>query len=256
MKHKFTRQLLAAALFVFISTTTAFGQCVIDTNNFALIGPASEELPCVERGMAYNVTLQLFCPPDIGGITIDSIKVTTFPGMPVGLTKESTPSSEVMYPLGRMCISISGTTNDSTGEYEILYNGTAYTSAGNAPFTYLRANLPGSLPDYILTVIDSGAFCVNTDTVATGISSVKNTAVFSVYPNPTTGVFTFALATGQSKEGEINVTDVTGRTVFMQKTTAVAFYQTTIDISGFAKGIYFVQYRTAGGVVSKKIISE
>lgn len=243
-------------LLLFLSSTAAFNQCVVDTNNFALIGPASEELPCVERGVPYSITLQLFCPPDIAGITIDSIKVTSFPGLPVGITKVSNPASGVMYPYGRMCISVSGTTTDTVGEYEILYNGTAYTSAGNAPFTYLRANVPGSLPDYILTVIDSGTFCVNTDTVATGIKNIKDDVAFSVYPNPTAGVFTFALPPNQQLSGEINVTDITGRIVFAQIIQATPFFQTAIDISRFAKGIYFVQYRTTKGISSKRVLVE
>ena len=256
MKHIFMRKLLTAFLFIFFSATTAFSQCLVDTNNYNLIGPASDVLPCVERGVPYNITLQLFCPPDIAGITIDSIKVTSFPGMPVGLTKVSTPTSGVMYPLGRMCISISGTTSDATGEYEVLYNGTAYTSAGNAPFTYLRANVPGSLPDYILTLIDSGAFCANTDTVSTGIQHIKKDISFSAYPNPNSGVFTFALPIEQQLSGEIIVTDVTARIVYTQRTEPVAFFQTIIDISPFAKGIYFLQYRTAEGVSSKRISIE
>jgi len=243
-------------LLLFLSSTAAFSQCVVDTNNFALIGPASEELPCVERGVPYSITLQLFCPPDIAGITIDSIKVTSFPGLPVGITKVSNPASGVMYPYGRMCISVSGTTTDTVGEYEILYNGTAYTSAGNAPFTYLRANVPGSLPDYILTVIDSGAFCVNTDTVATGIKQIRKDIAFSVYPNPNNGVFTFALPLEQQLSGEMSVTDITGRTLLTQSVQTAAFYQTTIDLRKFSKGIYFVQYRTVEGIASKRISVE
>jgi len=242
-------------LFLFlVMATGAFSQaCVIDTNSFELFAPSSDVLPCVVRNAPYDITLQIFCPPTLGGISIDSIKVTSFPGLPVGLTKTTYPANGIVYPLGRMCINIAGTTTDTVGYYQILYNGTAYTQAGNAPFSYLRANVPGALPDYALTVIDSGAFCAHTDTVATGIKNISNAAMFSVYPNPSTGVFTFALPQAQKLTGEITVTDITGRVVFTQKTEAAPFFQTTINISRFAKGIYFVQYRTAEGVASKKI---
>lgn len=257
MKHTFTRKAVALLISI-LSIATAFGQaCIIDTTGYELFAPASDDLPCVVRGTPYDITLQIFCPPTLGGVTIDSIKVTSFPGLPVGLTKISYPTNGVVYPLGRMCINISGTTTDTVGFYEILYNGTAFTQAGNAPFSYLRDNIPGALPEYALTVINAGDACPQTDTVATGIAPIHNkSAAFSVNPNPTTGVFTFALNAEQKLNGEVNLVDVTGKTIYTQLTQAASVYQTTIDFSRFAKGIYFVQYRTAEGMVSKKIVKE
>ena len=258
MNHTFTRNLIAAFLLTAIFYTAALGQaCVIDTNNYQLLSPPSDQLPCVIRNTPYDLTLQLFCPPSLGGITIDSIKVTSFPGMPTGLTKTSYPTSGVMHPLERMCIRITGTTTDTVGYYEVLYNGTAYTSAGNAPFSYLRNNFAGTLPDYGFTVINPGEACPNTDTVSTGIKNLNTArAAFSVYPNPTSGVFTFALNAEQKLNGEITVIDVTGRTIYTQATPAAPFFATEIDLSSFANGIYFVRYRTPEGTASKKITKE
>ncbi len=258
MQQNATRNLLVVFFFTIISCTAVFSQtCVIDTNNYALFSPPSETLPCVIRNFSCDIMLQLFCPPTLGGIGIDSIRVTSFPGMPTGLVKTSNPASGTMYPFDRMCIHISGTTTDTVGYYEILYNGTAYTSAGNAPFSYLRANVPGSLPDYALNVINPGDACTNTDTVATGIKSL-NTArtTFSVFPNPTTGLFTFSLNAEQKLNGGITIMDVTGRIIYTQVTQAAPIFQTEIDLSRFAKGIYFVQYRTTERTASKKISKE
>jgi hypothetical protein len=257
MKHFFTCNLVAV-LFSLVSFTTAVGQaCVIDTNSYELFAPASDDLPCAVRGTPYDITLQIFCPPTLGGVNIDSIKVTSFPGLPVGLVKSVYPANGIVYPLGRMCINIAGTTSDTVGFYEILYNGTAFTQAGNAPFSYLRDNIPGALPVYALRVINTGDACPQTDTVATGINRISNRGIaFSVNPNPTTGVFTFALNAEQKLNGEVNVVDVTGKTIYTQLTQAASVYQTTIDLSRFAKGIYFVQYRSTEGMVSKKIVKE
>ena len=257
MKHTFTRNAVAV-LFSILSITTAFGQaCLIDTTGYELFAPASDDLPCVVRGTPYDITLQIFCPPTLGGVTINYIEVTSFPGLPVGLTKTSYPANGIVYPLDRMCINISGTTTDTVGFYEILYNGTAFTQAGNAPFSYLRDNIPGALPVYALRVINAGEACPQTDTVATGIAPINNKSVaFSVNPNPTTGLFTFALNAEQKMNGEVNVADVTGKTIYTQLTQAGSVYQTTIDLSRFAKGIYFVQYRTSEGTASKKILIE
>lgn len=246
-------------LLLTLSTGAAFSQaCVIDTNNYDLFSPASEELPCVVRDSFYDVTLQLFCPPGLAGVTIDSIRVTAFHNLPTGLSKTTYPPSGTMYPQGRMCIRISGTTTDTTGYYEVLYDGMAYTSQGNAPFSYLRMNLPGAIPDYALTVINQGDACPNTDTVATGITKHNRNlgSVFSIFPNPTNGVFEFNLNTPEKTAGEINVMNVTGQLVFSQKTNPAFYYHTTINISQYPRGIYFVEYRTVEGVAVKKILVE
>ena len=92
--------------------------------------------------------------------------------------------------------------------------------------------------------------------IETGIGENTVNLSASVYPNPTTGVFAFALNAEQKLNGEITVTDVTGRTIYSKITQVVPFYQTTIDLSGFAKGIYFVQYKTDEGIAAKKISIE
>lgn len=238
-----------------VSLSSAFSQsCVVDTNNYNLFAPPSEELPCVIRHQPYDITLQLFCPSSLGGITIDSIKVTAFHNLPIGITKVSTPVNGMMYPDGRACIHISGTTADTVGFYEIIYDGTAYTSAGAAPFWYLRANVPGALPDYALTVIDSGEVCTNTTTSIKKQNSVL-AEIFSVYPNPNHGIFELRFNSPEKTDGELNVRDITGRIIFSQK-TASPFYETTIDISQYARGIYFIEYRTADGLGVKKVMVE
>lgn len=245
-------------LFLFVllvSISSAFSQsCVIDTNNYNLFSPPSEELPCVIRHQPYDLTLQLFCPPSLGGITIDSIKVSAFHNLPTGITKMSTPLNGIMHPEGRMCIHISGTTSDTVGFYQITYDGTAYTSAGNAPFWYLKANFPGTLPDYALTVIDSGEVCTNTTTGIKKQNSVS-AEIFSVFPNPNHGVFELRFNSPSNTNGEINLRDITGRIIYSQK-TASPFYETTIDISQYARGIYFIEYRTADGLGVKKVMVE
>jgi hypothetical protein len=49
---------------------------------------------------------------------------------------------------------------------------------------------------------------------------------------------------------------MTGRRVFTQKVDATGFYNTSIDLSAFAKGLYTVQVRTEKGVASKNISVE
>src|ERR1043165_997906 len=241
-------------LFLLISTGAAFSQaCVIDTSNYNLFSPPTEELPCVVRDSFYDITLQVFCPPGLGGFNIDSIKVTNFPNLPTGCTKSAGPVSSTVYPLGRMCIRLSGTTTDTTGYYEILYNGSAYLNGvGQVPFSYIRANFPGTIPDYALTVINAGDACPNTQSTGIKHNAILANA-FNVYPNPGNGVFQFELSAPSKAAGEINIHDLTGRFLYSQKTTPAFFYKTTLDISKYNSGVYFVEYRTVEGYAVKKV---
>ena len=243
-------------LLLISSRAFSFGQnCVIDTNNFELLAPVSEQLPCAIRDSTYDIVLQLFCPPSLGGVTVDSVRVTAFHGMPTGITKTSNPANGTVHALKRGCIHITGITTDTAGYYPVIYDGTAYTSSGNAPFSFLRTNFPGILPDYGLTVINLGESC---PTTATGIKNLttENKSVFSVYPNPNNGTFQFTFNAEQKLIGQINVLDITGRVILSQRTEPTAFYTTAINLGNCAKGIYLVQYATAEGVFAKKISVE
>jgi hypothetical protein len=248
------RVLLTAIAFFFLCSNSVYSQsCVIDTLNYDLIAPTAEEMPCIEMGVSYNGTLQFFTPPDLAGTTIDSIHISTFHNLPTGITTVCTPIVCSMVGNGRACISLEGTTTDTVGTYHILYDGTVYTSQGNPTFNYLRNNFPGVLPDFYLIVINPGDQCPNT--LASGVKNINGEAdqIFTVYPNPNTGSFTFKLNGAAKPNGEVKVVDATGRIVYSQLTGAATFFQTTIDLSNLSKGVYMVEYRTAQGFTTKKI---
>lgn len=244
-------------LFLLAFAGKTFTQCVIDTNNYNLFSPPPDELPCMERNVPYQVVLQLFCPPGLNGISVDSIRITLFSGFPVGIGAVcNTPTCSIMGG-NHACITISGTTADTVGEYSMFYDGYIYTSIGTAPFSFIRTNYPGMLPDYYFYVIDSGAFCVNTDSVPTSIhEGTQHAELFSVAPNPSNGIFEVKLRSVNNEGGEISVVDLTGRKIYAQQIIAPAFYSSAINLSAFPKGIYVVQYRTASNFGSKKILVE
>jgi hypothetical protein len=76
----------------------------------------------------------------------------------------------------------------------------------------------------------------------TGITEIKNNAV-SFYPNPATDNLTI-----YNVSGNINIIDITGKVVKTIKSNA---NNTVINVSGFAKGIYFLQLEN--GTVAKFI---
>lgn len=229
-------------------------QCVIDTTNFQVVTPPSEELPCIERNAPYSATLQFFTPPAIAGVTIDSIKVTSFNGLPNGIHTVCTPIICTMAALQRACISIEGTTNDTAGTYLIDYDGFAYTSQGTPSFDYLRNNF-GLLPNYELIVINQGDVCANSPISSVGHSSDK-ASDFSVYPNPSNGIFNVQFNYQNSLFNELTVRDVTGRLAYSETLNATGQLSTVIDLTRHAKGIYQVQVKSSNGIVSKLIAVE
>jgi hypothetical protein len=72
-----------------------------------------------------------------------------------------------------------------------------------------------------------------------------------VYPNPTNGVFTIEL-NGNAKY-DVTVNNVLGQTVYTTSTTAM---KTTIDLSGFEKGIYTIELKNNTSTYTEKVIVE
>ncbi|MFY8188231.1 MAG: T9SS type A sorting domain-containing protein [Flavobacterium sp.] len=75
------------------------------------------------------------------------------------------------------------------------------------------------------------------------------TATFSVYPNPTSDVWT--VKTNQTNVQSIALFDVSGKKVMSQQTN---HQEVTIDGSNLMKGMYFIQIQTAQGVETIKVL--
>ncbi|MBK8364200.1 MAG: T9SS type A sorting domain-containing protein [Bacteroidetes bacterium] len=83
-----------------------------------------------------------------------------------------------------------------------------------------------------------------------GINNTDLANVVEVYPNPTTGMISIRL---KSKiEGVITITDILGKAI-----TQVMLKDSekhTIDLSGNAKGTYFLKFRSESGTNTQRII--
>lgn len=87
-------------------------------------------------------------------------------------------------------------------------------------------------------------------TITTGITENLG-AEISVYPNPTRN--TVFLTTNRLTIDRISVYDIYGR---LLEEKAVGDKQTSVDLSAYAMGTYFIRIQTDRGVVAKKIIRE
>lgn len=241
---------IAILVFTTVSYSSFSQGCVIDSNNFELLSPASEYLPCIERNVPYTATIQIFAVPSVG-FPVDSYLVTTFLNLPSGITYSINPTPCKLYPSDHACVYLSGTTTDSAGSYIVDYNGFIYLPQGTPSFDYIRANFAGTLPEVSLKVIEHGANCPNTSTGIDDVASDKEIH-FSVYPNPSNGVFDVKISNGS--DAEVSVLDVTGRTVYSITTGDIS--NISIDLKAYPKGLYMVRVRSSEGVVSKNIVVE
>ena len=110
---------------------------------------------------------------------------------------------------------------------------------------------------YVVTGYDNNG-CSNDSTVivnvskCTGIASIANSGSgVKVYPNPNAGEFTVELDNGLNKS--IEVTDLTGRVILVSTTKED---KATINISTFAKGVYYVKVQSNNSVEVIKVIKQ
>jgi hypothetical protein len=88
--------------------------------------------------------------------------------------------------------------------------------------------------------------CVQITTV--GIASVQSGEII-IYPNPATDKLYIEVP----KKSDIEISNIQGQQI---KSIAASDNTTTIDISTFAKGMYFVKVKTENGIAVKKFIKQ
>ncbi|HWB63894.1 MAG TPA: T9SS type A sorting domain-containing protein [Chitinophagales bacterium] len=269
MKKVYLFFVLAAAI------SAASAQCTIDpqARTTAGISPSPDSLPCVIRSQAFDQTIQVMCPTyfdsviDLGitsypiQVTVDSMELDSVIGLPSGITWVKNPN--LLYGGQNGCLTFSGTTTSPTGVYRLLWYGTVWgTLPSPIPAQYAAQTYTGVLNkmpwfDYYLNVINQGDPCVPAS-VQTGIKGVNAdlNAIVNVYPNPNNGVFEVKVNAGSRINGQIAVVDMTGRTVYSQQIDIIGLYNTSIDLTRFAKGLYTLQVKSASGITSKNISVE
>ena len=82
------------------------------------------------------------------------------------------------------------------------------------------------------------------------INNIKQSQ-FNLYPNPTDGVFVIELE--ENSKYDVTVIDILGKTVY---TSSINNMSTTIDLSGFDKGIYTVELKDENSKYTEKLIVE
>ena len=76
----------------------------------------------------------------------------------------------------------------------------------------------------------------------------------NVYPNPGNGHVYINIDLTKRSDGKIEVTDLYGKKVYEHQFSDAAAESIEADLSGFPKGMYFVNLRTGSDVITKKLM--
>lgn len=269
--------LLAFAIFTLTSNSFAGGVgCSIDPTNTTFFSPGPDSIPCIERGVFFEQTIQIHVPNtfDISTfvglpagfvvLTVDSLDIDSITGFPTGVQYVLNPAGGHFLGGDNGCTYAFGTTTDAKGNYPLTVHGTI--SLSNIPQGF--GFPPDSTFDLQSVQSMSGFFTLGVDVINPGdtcrpqqVSGIGNfnqslNTVIQIYPNPNNGNFELRLNAGRRALGEILVLDLTGRKVFAQPVDVSGVYSTTIQLSNLPKGMYALQLRTADGFATKTISIE
>lgn len=108
---------------------------------------------------------------------------------------------------------------------------------------------------YQVQVTINGCTAISTPFSMTyvGIEDIQEMQGVSLYPNPTYGNFTIAFDKLLNENANLEITNVLGQTLF-QKELPKNETQHEFTVTEYAKGVYFINIRANGKVVSKKLI--
>ena len=196
------------------------------------------------------------------------------------------------YPVGLYHILKSATHGDSKVTLFIDYNNnlrfdlpdervwTAYTSSSD---WYITASV--KIPDIVVADVPTGMRLILNNNVGantasdegcgaytsgetmdfvvrfnrawtSGVGSISNIENLMMYPNPSDGKFKVSFSSQHMiKNLEISVTNMTGQEVFTKSyTNSNGEFNTEIDLSGAARGVYFVTFIADGERMIRKMI--
>jgi hypothetical protein len=89
----------------------------------------------------------------------------------------------------------------------------------------------------------------------TGISENQNDPFrVSVFPNPTDGNFLLTITGLQSQPATITLSNSQGQNVSAEKTNGENDLTRKMDLTGYAKGIYFLKVQTNDHVSTQKVV--
>lgn len=94
-----------------------------------------------------------------------------------------------------------------------------------------------------------------TEPVPTGLFAFDPLhTMMNVYPNPGTNMVRVDLEMDQEADGEVSMTDISGRMVKQLRVSGASKYQLSIPVAELGRGIYFVNFMVKGSKYSRKVV--
>jgi len=154
-------------------------------------------------------------------------------------------SNGIIYSLdGLFSYSTDGTTWSNT--YDDIMTGNIALKGGGTVYFHVAPYFAGETGTYLLDMSISRVS-------AAGIEEEKNQHFITVYPNPVKDLLTIDLTGFTGILNQIDLIDVQGRNVLTQNSEGI---HRTIElkVNNLTDGIYFAQFNTNTGIITKKII--
>jgi hypothetical protein len=151
-------------------------------------------------------------------------------------------------------------------------NGTAtvsVTGGGTGPFTYSWSTSPVqttatatvlAMGTYYVTITDSQGctkiVMANVNCI-TGIALHTSNLGISIVPNPSAGEFNLLIKGYKGTETTVNIFNIDGQCLYNEKLRITAdVYSENINLSSFAKGVYYIRIMTAYNLSTLKLVTK
>ncbi len=240
---------LLLTVIILASAQTGRSQCAPNnpTGNIGFF-PATDLLPCVERGVYYDQTFYLenvdsFFFQGFGTLTIDTLTIDSIVNIPCNLQWIMDKGNNTYYRAETGCIRIFGISNDSVGQYELKIYMTLKTSLLgtvqgeiNQIIADLQA-LTGNLGidfEYYVRVKDGGA-CPNIDRTANAPSARNASISCSIAGSPTVDIVgDTLLCSSNSAQLDLLLANISNPAIEWIPATAVSnatVYPTNVTLS-------------------------
>ncbi|HYV94039.1 MAG TPA: PKD domain-containing protein [Chitinophagales bacterium] len=212
-------------------------QWIFDGGNPSASSQQDPTQVCYNTPGVYDVTLITTNAFGNDTLTLSGyITVYATPAIPAisqtGYTLTSTPAFAYQWQLNS--VDIPGATNQS---YMIMQTG------------------------FYSVVVSNQQGCVSSSTLLyvliSGVENVFGAGSFSIDPNPSSGIFMVKWLNGSMDAVTIEVSNAIGQRIFSSEEKKVnENFSKTIDLSGFASGIYFLEIKFEGKFFIDKIVIE
>ena len=219
-------------------------------HTYTVSGTPSQVVDGLDAATTYSVTVRALCDSAWYSVWSDTVDLTTLTcPIVTGVTASNVTATSA---------TISWNSTNAV-KYEVEYGDVGFqTGTGNTLVTTNTTITLNNLEEQTIYDVFVRGYCTEdvaadwsevcnfTTPAGNGIADVENSNV-TLYPNPASSMVTIG---GLEGESTVTVVDLNGREVYQ----ATATGSVTIDVSGYAKGAYFVRVTGESTTAIRKLI--